>query len=122
METPTSIQEQIQRLIAFRQEIYSKVFVQRRDALMDTLDALLSTGSFPSFAMLSQSERFQRQWPSLYDAVERAASMKMPCGRCWSVNCPSRASASSHWMALLGLGPEPRSWKTANMSIRHPAL
>jgi hypothetical protein len=37
---------------------------------MDTLDALLSTGSFPSFAMLSQSERFQRQWPSLYDAVE----------------------------------------------------
>jgi hypothetical protein len=70
METPTSIQEQIQRLIAFRQEIYSKVFVQRRDALMDTLDALLSTGSFPSFAMLSQSERFQRQWPSLYDAVE----------------------------------------------------
>ena len=37
---------------------------------MDTLDALLSTGSFPSFALLSQSERFQRQWPSLYDAVE----------------------------------------------------
>jgi len=69
METQASTREQVQHLIAFRQEIYSKVFVARRDALMDTLDALLSTGSFPSFALLSQSERFQRQWPRLYDYV-----------------------------------------------------
>ncbi len=35
-----------------------------------TLDALLSGGTFSSFAYLSQRERFQRQWPSLYAAVE----------------------------------------------------
>lgn len=47
-----------------------RIFRKRRDALFDTLDALLSGGTFPSFAYLSQSERFQRQWPSLYAAVE----------------------------------------------------
>jgi hypothetical protein len=31
---------------------------------------LLSSGTFASFAYLSQSERFQRKWPSLYAAVE----------------------------------------------------
>jgi hypothetical protein len=34
------------------------------------LDALLSSGTFASFAYLSQSERFQRKWPSRYAAVE----------------------------------------------------
>jgi hypothetical protein len=34
------------------------------------LDALLSSGTFASFAYLSQSERFQRKWLSLYAAVE----------------------------------------------------
>ncbi|MFZ5884487.1 MAG: transposase, partial [Chloroflexota bacterium] len=38
--------------------------------LFDTLDALLAGGAFASFAYLSQSERFQRRWPSLYAAVE----------------------------------------------------
>jgi hypothetical protein len=42
----------------------------RRDALFDLLDALIAEGSVSSFAMLSQSERFQRKWPSLYAAVE----------------------------------------------------
>lgn len=43
---------------------------KRRDALFDTLDALLPGGDFSSFAYLSQSERFQRRWPSLYAVVE----------------------------------------------------
>ncbi len=47
-----------------------QVFVRRRDALFDALDALLSSGAVSSFAMLSQNERFQRKWPSLYAAVE----------------------------------------------------
>jgi hypothetical protein len=70
MTTPTSTQEHINRLIEFRQAVYSHVFQKRRDALFDTLDALLADGTFASFAYLSQSERFQRQWPSLYAAVE----------------------------------------------------
>jgi len=42
----------------------------RRDALFDLLDALISEGPVSSFAMLSQSSRFQREWSSLYAAVE----------------------------------------------------
>ena len=42
----------------------------RRDALFNLLDALVSEGRVASFAMLSQSEQFQRKWPSLYGAVE----------------------------------------------------
>lgn len=42
----------------------------RRDAMFDLLDALISEGPVTSFAMLSQSNRFQRKWSSLYAAVE----------------------------------------------------
>jgi hypothetical protein len=58
MAPPISTQEHI--LIEFRQAVYGRVFRNRRDALFDTLDALLSSGTFASFASLSQSERVQR--------------------------------------------------------------
>lgn len=70
MNTPTSTRENINKLIEFRQEVYARVFSARRDALFDTLDALLSGGTVSSFAWLSQNERFRRKWPSLYAAVE----------------------------------------------------
>ncbi len=38
---------------------------------METLDALCMTGSLSSFPLLSLSPVFQRQWHSLYKAVER---------------------------------------------------
>jgi hypothetical protein len=70
MNTPISTKEHINRLIEFRQAVYTRIFQKRRDALFDTLDALLSGGTLASFAYISQSERFQRKWPSLYAAVE----------------------------------------------------
>jgi len=62
--------QDINKLIEFRQAIYANGLLTRRDALFDLLDALLCEGSVSSFAMLSQSSRFQRKWPSLYAAVE----------------------------------------------------
>jgi hypothetical protein len=38
--------------------------------MLDLLDALIAEGSVSSFAMLSQSNQFQRKWPSVYAAVE----------------------------------------------------
>ena len=70
MNTTTSTKEHINILIEFRQAVSSRVFRKRRDALFDTLDSLLSGGTFASFAWLSQSQRFQRKWSSLYAAVE----------------------------------------------------
>lgn len=70
MSTQDTTRENLTRLIAFRQEVYGRVFTARRDALFEVLDALLSVDSVSSFAMFSQSERFQRSWSSLYAAVE----------------------------------------------------
>jgi hypothetical protein len=70
MRTPTSTKDNVTRLVEFREVVYTRVFQKRRDTLFDTLDALLLGGTFTSFAYLSQSERFQRKWPSLYAAVE----------------------------------------------------
>jgi hypothetical protein len=65
-----STKENINKLIEFRQAIYENGMLTRRDAMFDLLDALISEGPVSSFAMLSQSSRFQRKWPSLYAAVE----------------------------------------------------
>ena len=70
MRKQATTQENINKLIEFRQAIYEHGMLARKDALFDVLDALLATGSVSSFAMLSQSERFQRKWPSLYAGVE----------------------------------------------------
>lgn len=70
MNKPTSTREHINRLIEFRQAIYAEGLLARPDALFEVLDALLATSASTSFAMLSQSERFQRRWPSLYAAME----------------------------------------------------
>jgi hypothetical protein len=65
-----STKQDINKLIEFRQAIYENGMLARRDALFDLLDALISEGPVSSFAMLSQSSRFQREWSSLYAAVE----------------------------------------------------
>jgi hypothetical protein len=65
-----STTQDINKLIEFRQAIYENGMLARKDALYDVMDALLATGSVSSFAMLSQSERFQRKWPSLYAGIE----------------------------------------------------
>lgn len=70
VKNPTATQENINRLIEFRQAVYAHVFQARRDALFEVLDALLAGGNFASFAHLSQSDHFRRKWPSLYQAIE----------------------------------------------------
>jgi hypothetical protein len=65
-----STRQDINKLIEFRQAIYKNGMLARRDALFDLLDALISEGPVSSFAMLSQSSQFQREWSSLYAAVE----------------------------------------------------
>ena len=70
MNTQETTQENINKLIEFRQAVYESGMLARRDALFDLLDALISEGHVSSFALLSQSSRFQRKWSSLYAAIE----------------------------------------------------
>lgn len=70
MTKQETTKENINKLIEFRQAVYTHGMLKRRDALFELLDALVTTGQVSSFAMLSQSDRFRRKWPSIYAAIE----------------------------------------------------
>ena len=53
----------------FRQDIY-ECFQRSRDALFNTVDALMTETQAKSFPEVSQSLWFERKWPSLYEAFE----------------------------------------------------
>ena len=63
MNTP-----EMEALRAFRQQVYT-LFGCRRDALFETLDAVLSAPSLETPAHLSLAPSCQRRWGSLYDAL-----------------------------------------------------
>lgn len=63
--------QQFSKIIEFRQEVYEHAFTQARDAQFELIDALLLSPAIRSYAELSQSPAFCRQWHSLYKAVGR---------------------------------------------------
>ncbi|HET8912803.1 MAG TPA: transposase [Ktedonobacteraceae bacterium] len=56
-------------LKAFRHAILG-CFGSAKDALFNTMDAILSEGRAHSFPELSLSSAFKRHWPSLYEAFK----------------------------------------------------
>jgi hypothetical protein len=70
MQQPRSTNQQLNKLIEFRQALYQQGFPKRRDAQFELLDALLLSPPIRSFPELSLSPIFRRQWPSAYAAVE----------------------------------------------------
>lgn len=62
--------EKLSRLTAFRQDIYDRVLTKRRDAQQELLDALMLSPPVQSFPELSLHPACQRQWHSLYKALE----------------------------------------------------
>jgi hypothetical protein len=71
VKTQKSTQEQLNKLIEFRQTVYEQFLTSRRDAQFEAMDALLLKGRVASFPWLSTAGCFQRKWPSLYDAIEQ---------------------------------------------------
>jgi hypothetical protein len=71
METPA-----LERLRAFRHAIYTTLGC-RRDALVEILDALLTTSVIEHPVHLSLAPGFQRTWGSIYDA-QKAGTMPLP--------------------------------------------
>lgn len=70
MTQQATTEENINKLIEFRQAVYTHAMTARRDAQFDLLDALVTTGTVSSYAKLSQSSCFRRKWPSIYAAIE----------------------------------------------------
>src|SRR6185437_16400867 len=66
----------LERLRAFRQQIYT-TFGCRRDALVEMLDALLTTSVIEHPVHLSLAPSLQRRWGSIYDALN-AGTMPLP--------------------------------------------
>jgi hypothetical protein len=66
----------LERLRAFRRVIYTTLGC-RRDALVEILDALLTTSVIEHPVHLSLAPGFQRTWGSIYDALN-AGTMPLP--------------------------------------------
>ena len=71
MNTQKSTQEQLNKLIEFRQTVYDQILTTGRDSQFEAVDALLLKGRVASFPWLSTAGSFRRKWPSLYDALEQ---------------------------------------------------
>jgi hypothetical protein len=84
-----SATEQLNKLIAFRQIIYDEVLGQAKDAQFETLDSLLLSDHPRSYAELSLSPVFRREWPSLYDALERGEQDEERLRRLLAAQIPS---------------------------------
>jgi hypothetical protein len=63
--------EQFNKLIEFRQAVYSNGLIRARDAQFELLDALLLSPLVRSFAELSLSPAFRRKWMSAYEAIRK---------------------------------------------------
>ena len=62
---------QLNKIIEFRQQIYDHALTKARDAQFELIDALLSNRTIQSFPELSLSPSCQRQWHSVYAALEQ---------------------------------------------------
>ena len=71
MTKKQTTQKHLNKIIEFRQAIHANGFGNQRDALIEAMDAACLTGAISSFPLLSLSRNFQRQWHSLYKAMER---------------------------------------------------
>ncbi|MEA3337951.1 MAG: transposase [Chloroflexota bacterium] len=70
MQNPNLTQQQLNRLIEFRQAVYRSFLTRQGDAQFELVDALLLSRQARSFPELSLSPVFRRRWPSIYAAVE----------------------------------------------------
>ena len=71
MNKKETTQENLNKIIEFRQAIYAHGMSKRRDALFEAWDALVLHGMKTSFPWLSLSGIFRRKWHSLYKALEQ---------------------------------------------------
>jgi hypothetical protein len=64
-----NISDLINSFVQFRGQVYAS-FRQRRDSLMDLLDALSANQRADSVAELSLNSLFRRGYSALYDAID----------------------------------------------------
>src|SRR5258708_8294669 len=83
----------------FRHEVYG-CFGQAKDALFNTVDALLTEDRARSFPELSLSPLFERRWPSLYEALEDGAIDQHRLSKVFARFLPSRLLEHILWVGI----------------------
>ena len=86
-------------LKAFRQEIYD-CFGRAKDALFNTVDALLTEDRAQSFPELSLSPHFLRRWPSLYEAFEDGSIDQARLQQVFAKYLPQASAGEDLWTAI----------------------
>jgi hypothetical protein len=62
--------KQFNKVIEFRQAVYTHGLTLSKDAQFELMDALLLNPGVRSFPELTLSPAFRRKWPSAYTAIE----------------------------------------------------
>src|SRR5438105_1990331 len=108
------------RLKEIRQQLYA-CFERGADALFNLADALLSESQAQSLPELSLSPFFERQWPSVYEALSDGRLNVEQVRALWvSVLLAERAENEPVWIAVDGSNlPRPSARTSADRTIIH---
>lgn len=82
--------EQLNKIIEFRQAIYTKCLTKYRDAQFELIDSLLSHQRLSSFAELTLSSAFRREWHSGYQAIRAGRQDKQAMAKLLHQQLPTK--------------------------------
>jgi DDE superfamily endonuclease len=106
-------------LQAFRHAVY-RCFGTAKDALFNTVDALLTEDRARSFAELSLSPRFERRWPSLYEGLEDGSINQQHLCEVFAQFLPQVMREPLLWIGIDVSGiARPRSRTSPDRSAQH---
>lgn len=103
----------------FRHAVYG-CFPRARDALFNTVDALLTEDRARSFPELSLSPHFERHWSSLYEAFEDGVIDQQRLRKIFASYLPPPMEGNERWFGIDVSGiARPRSVTSADRSAQH---
>jgi hypothetical protein len=104
---------------AFRHDTYSS-FGRAKDALFNIVDALLTEDRAKSFPELSLSPHFERQWPSLYEALEDGMIDQQYLQEVFARYLPYPSPEETLWVGIDASGiARPQAVTSADRSAQH---
>jgi hypothetical protein len=89
VKKPKATREQLNKIIEFRQEIHQNCLTKYRDAQFDLIESVLSNHRISSYAELTLSSQFKRQWHSGYQGIKAGRQVKQAVAKLLHKQLPS---------------------------------
>lgn len=103
----------------FRHDIYD-CFLRAKDALFNTIDALITETQAKSFPEISQSLWFERKWSSLYEAFEDGRIDEKRLRDVFATYLPKPQPAKVWWIGIDGSSiARPEAVTSADRTAQH---